>query len=164
MELTILGNYGPFPPKRGACSCYLLTLSDGGNVVLDMGPGTLSRLQEHISLAKIRAIMLTHLHFDHISDLFALKYALALLKKQGAITTRIPLYLPETPKEVAALVADSDLFDVFYMRQDTKVLLCEAVFSFYEMQHPVETYAICVEEGSKKLVYTGDTRYHEGPL
>ena len=46
MELTVLGKYGPYPKAgTGAASGYLV--SDGGvNLALDMGSGTLARLQQ----------------------------------------------------------------------------------------------------------------------
>ena len=49
MKLTVLGKYGPYPPVGGATSGYLLQ-SKNQNVLLDLGAGTLARLQEKVSL------------------------------------------------------------------------------------------------------------------
>ena len=75
MQLTILGNSGPYPAPGGACSGYLLSQGDT-HVLLDCGLGVLARLQEHISLGALSALVLTHLHFDHVSDAFDLAIAM----------------------------------------------------------------------------------------
>lgn len=75
MQLTILGNSGPYPAPGGACSGYLLSQGDT-HVLLDCGLGVLARLQEHISLGALSALVLTHLHFDHVSDAFDLAVAM----------------------------------------------------------------------------------------
>ena len=59
MQLTILGNSGPYPAPGGACSGYLLSQGDT-HVLLDCGLGVLARLQEHISLGALSALVLTH--------------------------------------------------------------------------------------------------------
>ncbi len=164
MDLTVIGTYGPFPPEGGACSCYLLTLGNDRHIVLDMGPGTLSRLQRYVPLSKIDAVIFSHLHYDHISDAFVLKYALDFLKKQGGVSAKIPLFLPKTPEHIADGIVDPALFDISYMTDGAEVSLYGASFRFVRMRHPVEAYAICVTQSGKKFVYTGDTAYHAGLL
>ena len=56
MELTVLGKYGPYPKAGdGAASGYLLTQGDTA-LVMDMGSGTLARLQQAIDIRKITGI------------------------------------------------------------------------------------------------------------
>jgi len=66
MKLTVLGASGAFPAPGTATSGYLLEI-DGHHILIDCGSGVLSRLQEHIRLDQLEAIILTHLHSDHTS-------------------------------------------------------------------------------------------------
>ena len=83
MKLTVLGCYGPYPAAGGACSGYLLE-HEGFAVLIDCGNGVLSRLQEFIEPSKLKAIIISHLHSDHCSDLFILRYALQFSRKRSS--------------------------------------------------------------------------------
>lgn len=75
LTLTVLGCSGSYPAPAGACSGYLVS---GGGVkfVVDMGPGTLANLQRHVGLNEIDAVMISHSHPDHWTDLAGLRTAL----------------------------------------------------------------------------------------
>ena len=77
MILKILGNNGPYPAPGGACSGYLLS-SDSGNtrILIDCGTGVLNRLLGECSLDALDAVILSHLHYDHMSDMLPMQYAL----------------------------------------------------------------------------------------
>ena len=74
MYLTILGNNGPFPAPGGACSSYLLE-SDSGEtkLLIDAGTGSLARLMDIARPETLDAVVLSHLHFDHMSDLLPMQ-------------------------------------------------------------------------------------------
>jgi ribonuclease BN (tRNA processing enzyme) len=76
MELTVLGCDGSWPGPGGTGSSYLLT-SDGFHLVLDLGGGALGRLQDHVEIADIGAVCVSHAHHDHYADLFPLSVARA---------------------------------------------------------------------------------------
>lgn len=59
-----------------AQSCYLVRAGETA-VALDMGSGTLNRLQDEIRPEDLAAIVITHLHPDHMVDLLALRVYLA---------------------------------------------------------------------------------------
>ena len=155
MKLTVIGEYGPFAPAGGACSCYLLQGRDGGAVVLDLGNGSLAELQKHIALCEIEAIVLTHLHFDHISDLQILGYALGQMQARGEYQKKIRLFLPKTPEAISQLYA-LPLFEVRYLEEDLEAQVA-GMRLFARMSHPVEAYAVVAEEEGKCLLYSGDT-------
>ena len=76
MKLTVIGKYGPYAKSGNhAASCYLVS-GNSTNLVMDLGPGSLSRLTEVISPEEITAMFISHLHYDHTSDLLALRYRL----------------------------------------------------------------------------------------
>jgi ribonuclease BN (tRNA processing enzyme) len=85
MKLTVLGNNGPFPSAGGACSGYLITEGDK-NILIDCGNGVLANLQRFIPIEELDAIILTHLHSDHMSDMMILRYALQIKMNRGAKT------------------------------------------------------------------------------
>lgn len=150
MRLTILGNNGPYPAPGGACSGYLLE-SDSGNTVilLDCGTGVLARLSEHTSLDRLDAVVLSHLHYDHMSDMLPMHYALQFHPRKRPLN----VYAPAQPASVRALLA-GDFIDVWPMRE---VLIGEMKLSFCPVRHPVEAYAISVECDGARFVYTGDS-------
>jgi ribonuclease BN (tRNA processing enzyme) len=68
VKITVLGCSGSYPGKGGACSGYLV---DDGTTRLwiDAGSGTLANLQHHVDMADVDALVLSHEHPDHWSDL-----------------------------------------------------------------------------------------------
>jgi ribonuclease BN (tRNA processing enzyme) len=117
------------------------------HLLLDCGSGVLSKLAEWPTLPKITAILLSHLHFDHMSDMLPMRYALDF----AGIS--LPVYAPKTPAPQAALLAGGR-FDLFPI-EDTQIGPFR--IQFLPARHPVEAYSIAILEGEKKIVYTGDT-------
>ena len=75
LQMTVLGCSGSYPGPEGACSGYLVQ-GGGANVVIDLGPGSLANLQRHLALRRVDAVILTHRHPDHWTDLAGLHVAL----------------------------------------------------------------------------------------
>jgi ribonuclease BN (tRNA processing enzyme) len=76
-RLTVLGSGTAIPRADRASSCYLLDDGDGTRVLVDLGPGALHRAaQAGCALPDLAAVLLTHVHPDHCSDLVALQFAL----------------------------------------------------------------------------------------
>ncbi|MDR3293359.1 MAG: MBL fold metallo-hydrolase [Clostridiales bacterium] len=152
MRFKILCKYGKYPSKFGGTSSFLI--NDGEtNVVLDMGSGSAIALDAHVPFQKVSAIVLSHLHFDHISDLFSLVYR--------SRETKIPVYLPESPKEIFDIIEGTNAFDLYPIKDGMTVNIGSVLLKFCKMTHPVETYAIRAECGKNVLVYTADTTYNE---
>jgi ribonuclease BN (tRNA processing enzyme) len=67
LRVTVLGFAGA-APLGGACPSY--AVGDGRDMLLlDCGPGTLERLWRFDLLAEIDAIVISHMHLDHVLDL-----------------------------------------------------------------------------------------------
>ena len=75
MRMTVYGNNATCPEADGACSCFLIE-AEGRRILLDMGNGSLAKLQKDVDLAALDLIAISHLHFDHFGDLFCAKYQL----------------------------------------------------------------------------------------
>ena len=75
MRLTVVGCSPAWPNPGGAQSGYLVE-EDGRRLLLDCGPGVLSRLREHERWPRVDAIAITHLHLDHWGDLVPWTYGI----------------------------------------------------------------------------------------
>ena len=149
MKLTILGNNGPYPSIGGATSGYLLNVNNK-NFVLDFGSGVLANLQKHIDISNIDAIVLSHVHFDHISDLGVLAYYCQVNKIK-----KIKLYTPQI-NDYINMVLKTGFFDCEVYEQGEVDLVGERVV-FNKMNHPVLSYSISFTENGKVFSYSGDT-------
>ena len=68
MKLTVVGCSGSFPGPDSPASSYLLE-EEGYRAVLDLGNGALGALQRYASLDAVDAVLVSHLHVDHVIDL-----------------------------------------------------------------------------------------------
>jgi len=160
MTITILGNNGPFPKAGGACSGYLLSHA-GNNVLIDCGNGVLSNLQKFIRFEELDAIILTHLHSDHISDMSVLKYALQIKRKRGLTDKLIEVYAPKEPSGEYERLDVKDAFILRNIEEDTVLDIGDMKFTFSKMVHPFPDFAVRVECCGKVFVYSGDTSWCE---
>ena len=152
MELTVLGKYGPYPQgSNGACSGYLIT-ENNTKLLVDCGSGVLGRLMDICDLKTIDAIYLTHLHFDHTSDLLPMRYLLDDLNH----TLKVYTYIEDTPW--AKILLDNKRFEVIGIDENSKVVVGDLNLEFYKMSHPVTNHGVLVS-GNKRLGITGDTMF-----
>ena len=68
MRLTVLGKSPSWQDAGGACSGYLIEESDT-RVLLDCGNGVFGKLRERMDYVDVDAVVISHLHADHIMDL-----------------------------------------------------------------------------------------------
>lgn len=160
MKLTVLGCYGTFPGANGACSGYLIQ-DNGLNILLDCGNGVISRVQRYCKIEELDAVVLSHKHLDHMADAFVLKYAIETKMAKGQNINRIKLFLPENPREAAGELYDSSVFDIVNIKESLEANIGGVCLSFAEMRHLIESYAVIIEQGEKKFVYSGDTGFNE---
>ena len=156
MKLTVLGCSGGFPAAGGATSGYLLEI-EGRHVLIDCGSGVLSKLFQVIDLSQLDAIILTHLHYDHMSDIQVLKYAFDLTRKSGQDVKALPIFAPATPEiQHDSLQSEGNLV-VGQISGGSTMNLFGAHVQFLRMEHPVETYGMRVEWHGKVFAYTADS-------
>ena len=161
MRLTVLGSHGTWPGVNGQCSGYLLS-HDGFHLWLDAGTGTFARLQEHIAVADIGAMLITHGHADHFLDVIPHFYA-RHYGQMGA--PGLPFYSPEGFMESASMLVSESGRDVMSEAYALDGLAHGRTFevgpfrvSAYEMTHiGVYSLGYRIEAGGHVLAYTGDT-------
>ncbi len=152
MKLTVLGCDGSFPGAHGACSSYLVE-SDDGRLLLDLGCGALPQLMARCRPEELDAVVITHWHNDHASDMLALQYYL-LIKK-----LRMKVLAPKQTHPLKELLGQEE-FDF----KDLGIPRSIAGFdlSAHPVRHPLPAYAVKLSRNGKTLVYTGDTAGGEG--
>lgn len=150
MKLTVLGKYGPYAPAHGATSGYLLE-NGGKNLLLDMGSGVLARLQEFIVPEQLDGIIISHVHYDHINDLFLYRYMLEGLLKKGTLKAPVPVFGPSMLSELVK----ASVFEFTAIDDCAPISLAGMKISFALMKHPVKSYAMRFK-GERDFVYSGD--------
>jgi ribonuclease BN (tRNA processing enzyme) len=154
MKLTVIGQYGPYPEKGGRTSCYL-TQTDKAAFALDFGSGASGGIAKYLKRDTLDAIFLSHLHFDHISDIFPFIYYCEIKK------IRPKVILPFTESMRFNLIAGNDTYDIVKAQDALRLNIKDAALSFCAMTHPVESYAIKITSGGKTLIYSGDTSFND---
>lgn len=161
MRLTVLGCAGSFPGPEAACSAYLVQ-AEGFSLLLDFGTGSLGALQRYAGLHAIDAVLLTHLHADHILD--ACSYVVVRRYAPDGQLPPLPVYAPAGAAErLAAAYASTEeereLDDVytFYGLQPGTFPIGPFRVTVDQVDHPVETYGVRLEHGESTLAYSSDT-------
>ena len=89
VTLTVLGCDGSWPGPGGAASGYLVRVG-GTCLVLDAGPGTFAVLQTLVDPSEIDAVVISHHHPDHWTDLFAMDTQARFGGRRGALAVYAP--------------------------------------------------------------------------
>lgn len=188
IELTIIGasSGGSGPVLGGAWSCYLVRGPDS-TILLDCGPGALSRLPLHVAPESVDAILLSHMHQDHVLDLMPYTRT---LNKAGALKPkgpRVKLFPPpggnavlrtlafafakppevlegasEATKKLGSADLFSNIFDLAEYNPDQSLSVGGLDVVFVPMRHVGSAYGMRITDGTSVLAYTGDTGACDG--
>jgi len=165
VRLTVVGCSPAWPNPGGAQSGYLVE-ADGGTVLLDCGPGVLSRLRQASDWPDPGAIVLTHFHLDHWGDLVPWVWGALHREGHGRPVGRPDLWLPPggTAKleHFGELLGFPDMFEsVFTLHEyapETEFsaggfMITTVVVPHYRM----EAHALRLTDGDRTLAYSGDS-------
>jgi ribonuclease BN (tRNA processing enzyme) len=126
--------------------------SGSTNLVLDLGPGTFAHLQRYIDPASVTAVVITHRHPDHWTDLHPLAtQARFVLGREG-----IPVLSPAGLDRRADLAGSSTL-DFRPTADGDSARIGALDLTFHRTDHPVETLAVRVDGAGQVLGYSADT-------
>lgn len=168
MRLTTLDGSAAGPDTGQGCAGALVEVGST-RVVLDLGPGTLLELRRHADFRTLDAVILSHLHLDHVLDVFALRFALAY--NPIPPPRRIPLWLPPGGRDflrrAAAAFTTTDGIDAFFADvfavdeydPGRTLAIGAARVRFAPTVHFVPCWAIRVDpvDGDAGIAYTADT-------
>jgi ribonuclease BN (tRNA processing enzyme) len=175
VELRVLGKSPAWQDAGGACSGYLVA-AGGTRVLLDCGSGVFGKLRSVIDYAQVDAVVVSHLHADHMLDL--VPYASALLyapRHQPVPVDGWPgTDYPPRPRLVAppgGRAGFRRLCDASGMREEhierafrleeydpgKRVPVGELEVGFQPVPHFLPTQAIEVAAGARRLTYSADS-------
>jgi len=101
ITVTLLGTGSPLPDPNRAGPSTLVTTADGTHLLVDAGRGVMMRLSgAGVAAGQVAAVLLTHLHSDHITDLGDV-----ITTRWVTTFTRTPLTIVG-PEGTAAVVRD----------------------------------------------------------
>lgn len=153
MKLHVLGCHGPYPCAGGATIGYLLE-HEGKALLMDCGAGVLGKLTAVWDPGALEGVLLSHLHFDHASDLLVLRY---YLEKVG---NTLPVYLPgEDQSPFRQLLTEPAFRAQLYPE---KLEIMGLTVTTLPVRHPVPCRALRITDGAHTLVFTGDTNFCPG--
>ena len=122
------------------------------NLVIDLGPGTFAHLQRYIDPASITAVVITHRHPDHWTDL----HPLATQARFALGHVGIPVLSPAGLDRRAHL-AGSTALDFRPVADGDSARIGTLDLTFHRTDHPVETLAVRVDGAGRTLGYSADT-------
>jgi ribonuclease BN (tRNA processing enzyme) len=160
VRLLVLGSNGTYPTPGRPCSGYLVEA--GATVLmLDAGPGTVMALQAADAVARLSALLVTHLHPDHCADVFAL---FNLLRMGPEPRSGIPALGPAGLAAGLArfLGAGEDhsfhrVFDWQTVAAGDRVGVGDLELEFGLADHQVPTLIVSIGADGRRLVYSADT-------
>ncbi len=154
--LTVLGSSGTFATKERSASGYLVEVDDE-RLWLDAGAGTWRQLLAHADYRAIGAVILTHRHPDHTTDVWQIFHARILGDDEPL--PRIPLFAPQETLD-RLLGFEPALHESFELRglvADDVIEWCGARFSFHAMAHPPVTLGVRIAKDDAVIAYSADT-------
>jgi ribonuclease BN (tRNA processing enzyme) len=161
-EVVVLGASGTVPAPGSACSGYLLR-SQGAEVWVDAGSGTFANLLATSELVGLQALVLTHMHLDHVADVYPFYHWVRFGRGNPGLMG-VPVHAPPGSGPHLAQILTPYGTGTFgeYLRFNDigdghRVTIGPFTLTFARTLHPVETYAVRAEAEGRVVVYTADT-------
>lgn len=160
MRLEVLGSSGTAPRAGNPASGYLVR-SDEATIWMDAGPGTYMALLDRVDPEDIDAVLLSHMHADHCSDLFALFHGLKHVRESDK---SIPVVVPDGA--VARILGflggapDHAILENLRFREaqpGESIFIGDVTITVQAAHHSVPALAFRIESAGRTLGYTGDT-------
>jgi ribonuclease BN (tRNA processing enzyme) len=184
ISIQVLGSGGPELGKRASAS-YIIKRDNKALILIDFGGGAFLRFgQAKANLEDLEAVLLTHLHIDHVVDLPALMKAGYFSQRTRPLAIVGPNsnnYFPSISEYLDLqfgkngayrymsdiLTSDSDSFTIYPQQVDSKKELSFNGFTVTSI--PVEhgivpSLAYKIDIDGKRIVFSGDTTAHDKGL
>lgn len=162
MRLTILGRSPASPNPGEACAGYLV---EGGSarLLVDIGPGVVAQLVRRHHPDELDAVIISHMHADHMLDLVTLRYVYPW--RELPADQRLRVFLPpgsaDQVLDLAKGVGNAKHFEASFRLAEHDG---SAALSFDGMkltpvptQHYIPCWGFRAEADGRRLAYTADT-------
>lgn len=149
MDLTVLGKSPSWQDAGGACSAYLIHEHDY-SLLLDCGSGAFAKLRTTLDYREVDAVLISHLHADHVLDLLpfasALRYSPRRVKPAVAPALIVPEGGSAILRRLGAVFDAEDLFegvfDISEYAPADELRLGPMSARFCEVPHFVRAFAV----------------------
>lgn len=171
----MLGKSPSWQDAGGACSGYLVQ-ADETNLLVDCGNGVFGKLREQIDYTELDAAVISHLHADHWLDLVPYSYALTYAPKQQPVPVHTwpgtdspahprliaPPGSVKTFRQVVGAWGNDDLIENAFEIEEYGASDTPTVgpieISFHPVPHFIDTFAIALRNGDRRVVFGADSR------
>jgi ribonuclease BN (tRNA processing enzyme) len=163
VRLTILGKSPSWQDRDGACSGYLAEVGERP-LLIDCGSGVFAKLRRHAAYEQVEAVVISHLHADHVLDLVPFAYALTYGPRLRS--SRPQLHVPPGSRDRLRRLCGSwgsetlieDAFELIEYEPDAELALGDARLRFQPLPHYVPSNAIELRAAgsSERLVLSAD--------
>lgn len=162
MRLTVLGRSPARPNPGEACAGYLVE-GGGARVLVDIGPGIVAQLLRHHHPGELDAVVVSHMHADHMLDLVTLRYVYPW--RRLAADERMRVVLPpgsadqllDLARGVGSKRHFEDAFQLSEHDGGTPLRFASLSLTPRRTQHYIPCWGFRVEGDGRRLAYTADT-------
>ena len=169
MRLTVLGRSPAQPNPGEACAGYLFE-SRGARLLVDIGPGVVAELLRHRHPDELDAVVVSHMHPDHMLDLVTLRYVypwralphderLRLIMPPGSAEQLLDL-----ARGAGSRTHFEDVFRVSEHDGRSPIPFSGMTLTPIETQHYIPCWGFRGEADGRVLAYTADTAPCDGLL
>jgi ribonuclease BN (tRNA processing enzyme) len=175
VELRVLGKSPAWQDAGGACSGYLV-VTDDTCLLLDCGCGVFGKLREACDYAEVDAVVISHLHADHILDLVPFASALTYAPRHQPVPVagwpgtadppRPRLIAPPGAREAfgrlcaAGGMREEHIEHAFRLEEydpAAAVQVADIEVRFQPVPHFLPTNAVDLATPAGRVTYTADT-------
>jgi ribonuclease BN (tRNA processing enzyme) len=162
MRLTVLGRSPASPNPGEACAGYLVE-GDGSRVLVDIGPGVVAQLVNRHHPDDLDAVVVSHMHADHMLDLVTLRYVYPwrALPADQRLRVVMPPGSADQMLDLARGVGNARHFeDCFRLSEhdgSTAFACGNLSLAPIETQHYIPCWGFRIESHGRRLSYTADT-------
>jgi len=162
MRLTVLGRSPARPNPGEACAGYLLE-GGGARLLLDIGPGIVSQLLRIHHPDELTAVVISHMHADHMLDLVTLRWVYPW--RNMPADRRLLVYLPpgtaDQMRDLARGVGNIRHFDeAFQLREydATRPTRFDGLtLAPVRTQHYIPCWGFRAEADGRRFAYSADS-------
>ena len=162
MRLTILGRSPASPNPGEACAGYLVE-GGGARVLVDIGPGVVAQLVRRHHPDELDAVVVSHMHADHMLDLVTLRYVYPwrALPMDQRLRVVLPPGSADQVLDLARGVGNARHFEDCYRlsEHDGSSTLSVGALSLTPIatQHYIPCWGFRIVADGRRLAYTADT-------